>query len=80
MRRKTLFEKKQPRRTDRYVIPEGEKIDYKNITLLQKFISDRGKIQPRRITGVSAKEQRDLSRAIKRARYLGLVHSGNRSR
>ena len=74
-----MFDKKQPRRTNRYVIPEGEKIDYKNINLLQKFVSDRGKIQPRRITGVSAKDQRDLARAIKRARYLGLLHSGNRA-
>lgn len=68
------------RRTNRYVIPEGEKIDYKNISLLQKFVSDRGKIQPRRISGVTAKEQRALATAIKIARYLGLIHSGNRAR
>lgn len=76
-----MFEKRPMRqRATRFVIPEGEKIDYKNLNLLQKFVSDRGKIQPRRMTGVSAKDQRDLARAIKQARYLGLLHSGNRMR
>ncbi len=68
------------RRAHRFLIPEGEKIDYKNISLLQKFITDRGKIQPRRISGVSAKEQRALVAAIKQARFLSLVPSGNRAR
>ncbi len=49
------------------------KIDYKDIRLLQRFISERGKIVPSRITAVSAKKQRELSKAIKRARYLGLL-------
>ena len=49
------------------------KIDYKDIKLLQRFISERGKIVPSRITAVSAKKQRELARAIKRARYLGLL-------
>jgi len=48
-------------------------IDYKNILLLRKFITDRGKIVPRRNSGVSAKWQRKLSEAIKRARYIGLI-------
>jgi small subunit ribosomal protein S18 len=41
--------------------------------LLQRYVSERGKIVPSRITAVSAKKQRELSRAIKRARYLGLL-------
>lgn len=48
-------------------------IDYKNIRLLGKFVSERGKIIPSRITNVSVKKQRELSQAIKRARYLGLM-------
>jgi small subunit ribosomal protein S18 len=49
------------------------KIDYKDIKLLQRFISERGKIVPSRITAVSAKKQRELAQAIKRARFLGLL-------
>lgn len=48
-------------------------IDYKNIRILSKFVSERGKIIPSRITNVSVKKQRELSQAIKRARYLGLM-------
>jgi small subunit ribosomal protein S18 len=48
-------------------------IDYKDVKLLQRFTSERGKIVPSRITAVSAKKQRELARAIKRARFLGLV-------
>ncbi len=48
-------------------------IDYKDIKLLQRYLSERGKIVPSRITSVSAKKQRVLSRAIKRARFLGLL-------
>ena len=49
------------------------KIDYKDVRLLQRFISERGKIVPSRITAVSAKKQRELAQAIKRARFLGLL-------
>jgi len=51
-------------------------IDYKNVALLQKYLNDRGKIVPRRISGVTAKKQRQLSLAIKRARFLGLLTTG----
>ncbi len=53
--------------------PNAPTIDYKDVRLLQRFISERGKIVPSRITAVSAKKQRELARAIKRARYLGLL-------
>jgi len=49
------------------------KIDYKDVRLLQGFMSERGKIVPSRITAVSAKKQRELSQAIKRARHIGLL-------
>lgn len=49
------------------------KIDYKDVRLLGRYVSERGKIVPSRITAVSAKKQRELSRAIKRARFLGLL-------
>jgi len=49
------------------------KIDYKDVRLLQRYVSERGKIVPSRITAVSAKRQRELSRAIKRARFLALL-------
>ncbi|HEY9214095.1 MAG TPA: 30S ribosomal protein S18 [Ancylobacter sp.] len=49
------------------------KIDYKDVRLLQRYISERGKIVPSRITAVSAKKQRELASAIKRARFLGLL-------
>ena len=48
-------------------------IDYKDVKLLSRFISERGKIVPSRITAVSAKKQRELARAIKRARFIGLM-------
>ena len=52
---------------------KAPKIDYKDVKLLQRYISERGKIVPSRITAVSAKKQRELARAIKRARFLGLL-------
>ena len=53
--------------------PGAPKIDYKDVKLLQRFISERGKIVPSRITAVSAKKQRRLAAAIKRARFLALL-------
>ena len=49
------------------------KIDYKNIRLLKKYVTENGKILPSRITSVSQKKQRELSTSIKRARNLGLL-------
>jgi small subunit ribosomal protein S18 len=53
--------------------PNAPKIDYKDVKLLQRFISERGKIVPSRITAVSIKRQRELAQAIKRSRFLGLL-------
>ena len=52
---------------------DAPKIDYKDVKLLQRFVSERGKMVPSRITAVSAKKQRELARAIKRARNLALL-------
>jgi len=51
----------------------NEYIDYKDAKKLQKFVSDQGKIIPRRVTGLSAKQHRELVRAIKRARQIAVM-------
>ena len=61
------------RKTCPFSGPNAPRIDYKDVKLLQRYISERGKIVPSRITAVSAKKQRELSRAIKRARFLALL-------
>ena len=52
---------------------EAPKVDYKNIKLLKRYLSENGKILPSRITSVSQKKQRELSLSIKRARNLALI-------
>ena len=52
---------------------EAPKIDYKDVRLLQRYTSERGKIVPSRITGTKAHYQRQLSKAVKRARFLALL-------
>ena len=54
-------------------IKPEEPIDYKDVDLLRKFVTERGKILPRRITGLTSKQQRDLTVAIKRARIVALL-------
>ena len=54
-------------------VKNAPEIDYKNIKLIKKYISDTGKILPSRITSVSQSKQRELSLALKRAKVLGLV-------
>jgi len=61
------------RKTCPFTGPNAPKIDYKDVRLLQRYVSERGKIVPSRITAVSAKKQRELAAAIKRARFLGLL-------
>lgn len=53
--------------------PKAPKIDWKDVRTLGRFISERGKMTPSRITNVSHKKQRELSTAIKRARYMALL-------
>ena len=57
---------------------DAPKVDYKNVKLLKRFISEKGKMLPSRITSVSTKKQRELSKAIKRARFLALISYVNK--
>ena len=65
------------RKTCPFSGPNGMKIDYKDVRTLSKFVSERGKIMPSRITAVSNKKQRELALAIKRARFLALMPYAN---
>lgn len=70
------FNKKRGRRrrkVNQFAGDNIKKINYKDVNMLKRFISERGKILPRRITGNSAKAQRKLTIAIKRARHLALL-------
>jgi small subunit ribosomal protein S18 len=71
----SLFQKPEVgfRRSCPLSIKNAPEVDYKNIKLLKRYISDTGKILPSRITSVSQNKQRQLSTAIKRAKILGLV-------
>ncbi len=61
------------RKSDPFSGKNSTRIDYKDVQLLERYISERGKIIPSRITAVSLKNQRELSQAIKRARFLALL-------
>lgn len=70
MRRKV---RKGKRRVCNFCIDKVEKIDYKDVSKLRKYITERGKIIPRRISGNCARHQRQLTIAIKRARNIALL-------
>ena len=67
-----MFDKKS-RKSGRFADIKLDNIDYKDERLLRRFTTERGKIIPRRVTGVSAKNQRRISRAIKRARTMAIL-------
>lgn len=56
-----------------FCVDKVENIDYKDIARLRRYMSERGKIRPRRVTGTCARHQRELTVAIKRARHLALL-------
>ena len=56
-----------------FCVEKATAIDYKDVAKLHKFISERSKILPRRVTGTCAKYQRELAQAIKRARFMALL-------
>ena len=56
-----------------FCVDKAEEIDYKDVAKLRKYITEKGKIIPKRMSGVCAKHQRMLAQAIKRARYMGLL-------
>ncbi len=61
------------RRVCSFCMDDIDKVDYKDVGRLRRFLSDRGKVLPRRITGNCARHQRQLTRAIKRARIMALL-------
>ena len=61
------------RKVCQFCAEKSEFIDYKDVAKLRKFVSERGKILPRRMTGTCAMHQRELTEAIKRARHLALL-------
>ena len=65
--------RRRRRKTCPFSGDKAPKIDYKDGRLLGRYVSERGKIVPSRITAVSAKKQRELAKAIKRSRFLGLL-------
>lgn len=78
--RRSLNMRKQFFRRKKICPFEGEGapiIDYKDVRLLSKFTSERGKIMPSRITGISHKRQRELATAVRRARFLALMPYAN---
>lgn len=64
---------KPRKKVDPFEKDKTKKIDYKDVALLKNYISERGKILPRRVTGLNAKHQRKITTAIKRARHLALL-------
>ena len=65
--------RKSRRKVCQFCVEKAESIDYKETAKLKKFVSERSKILPRRVTGTCAKHQRMLTTAIKRARHLALL-------
>lgn len=65
--------RKPPRKANPLLGPGDVVIDYKDVAVLRKFVSDRGKIRSRRVTGVTVQEQRQIARAIKIAREMALL-------
>lgn len=68
--KKTFFRR---RKTCPFSGPKAPTIDWKDVRLLGRFVSERGKMVPSRITAVSQKKQRELAQAIKRARFMALM-------
>jgi small subunit ribosomal protein S18 len=65
--------RKPRRKVCQFCVDKVEFIDYKDVAKLRRFVSERAKILPRRITGTCAKHQRELTVAIKRARHIALI-------
>ena len=63
----------EARRYSKLPREELDKIDYKNVSLLGRFVTERGKIRSRRVTGLSRRDQTRMARAVKRAREVGLL-------
>ena len=70
---KSSMQRKPRKKACPFCVEKAQSIDYKEISKLRKFTSERGKIYPRRISGTCAKHQRQLTTAIKRARHVALL-------
>ena len=70
---KTFRNRKAKKKVCQFCADKVEHIDYKDVAKLRRFVSERAKILPRRITGTCAKHQRQLTTAIKRARHIALL-------
>ncbi|MDR1033788.1 MAG: 30S ribosomal protein S18 [Bifidobacteriaceae bacterium] len=73
MARKIVKKKKYERPGKKVEVRDDAAIDYKNVAFLQEFISDRGKIRPRSMTGVNVQQQKKVANAIKNAREMALL-------
>ena len=67
------FKKQSRRKVCNFCVDHSKAIDYKDVNKLRRFVTEKGKILPRRQTGVCAKHQRELTTAIKRARFMALL-------
>ena len=74
---KPVRKKRRLPRVIKVKIPDNVVMSYKEVELLEKFLTDRGKLLSRRLTGVTAKVQRDITRSVKLARYLALLPVGS---
>lgn len=63
----------RPGRRAPRLAPDVDHVDYKDVALLRTFVSDRGKVRPRRITGITPRQQRMVTRAVKNAREMALL-------
>ena len=72
-RRKPGMSMRRRKKVCLFCSEEDKKIDYKDVATLKKYVSERGKILPRRVTGACAKHQREMTTAIKRARHIALM-------
>ena len=67
------FKKQSRKKVCNFCVEHSKAIDYKDVNKLRRFVTEKGKILPRRQTGVCAKHQRELTTAIKRARFMALL-------
>lgn len=67
------LKRRKRRRPCAFCVDKLHRVDYKDVNKIRRFITDRGKIMPRRMSGVCARHQRIVSEAIKRARYICLI-------
>jgi len=67
------FKKQSRKKVCNFCVDHSKAIDYKDVNKLRRFVTEKGKILPRRQTGVCAKHQRELTTAIKRARFMALL-------